>query len=175
MGAFLLPDLQDSYTSTWFCIPKLGEGGRNHGVWGWCGLAGGLCSDRDQGSPPALAKLGRTKQRVGDTCASEPPTIVTPSHYVWDYDRTGKPGPRPSNPPQKSLQVEMSRPFKNHIISFLLVIILESIIPLLPLLIEFSLMKIYPTCYFYLSEHYSYLIDEETRDLATCLRDTEWF
>lgn len=69
----------------------------------------------------------------------------------------------------------MSRPFKNHIISFLLVIILESIIPLLPLLIEFSLMKIYLTCYFYLSEHYSYLIDEETRDLATCLRDTEWF
>lgn len=68
----------------------------------------------------------------------------------------------------------MSRPFKNHIISFLLVIILESIIPLLPLLIEFSLMKIYPTFYFYLS-HYSYLIDEETRDLATCLRDTEWF
>lgn len=69
-------------TSTWFCVPKLGEGGRNHDVWGWCGLAGGLCGDRDQGRPPALAKLGGTKRRVGDTRASEPPMIVTPSHHM---------------------------------------------------------------------------------------------
>ena len=113
---------------------------------GWCGLAGGLCGNRDQGRPPVLAKLGGTRQRVGDMHASEPPMTVTPSHHMWDYDRTGKPGPQPSDPLQKSLQVEVSRPFKNHVISFLLVIILESIIPLLPLLIEFSLMKMYPMC-----------------------------
>ena len=54
-------------------------GGRGGGGVGW-GV--GLCSDRDQGTPPALAKLGGTKRRrvVGEMGGSDLPTTVTPSH-----------------------------------------------------------------------------------------------